>query len=381
MRNFRLKTKIIFGENSLDELLSFDFKKIFIISDPFVVTSNLIAHVTDRLKAGGKEFVIFDQVKPDPPVQSVAQCVAAIRETNPDALLCIGGGSALDTGKAAKYFSAQDGSAINIPMIAIPTTSGTGSEVTSFAVISDPETHQKIPVRTYDLVPEYAILDAVLVKSVPPKVVADTGMDVLTHAMESYVSVDANELSEALSEKAIEIVGQYLVRSYKNPDDSHARQKMHTASTLAGVAFDAAGLGVNHALAHQLGAWLHIPHGRANAILLPHVIEFNTGIDITSCSRPSYPYHVERYENIARILGLQNLNTVTTIRSLVNWVQFMLQELEIPTSISALGIISKEEYMAMVPVMAQAALKDTCLSTNPKLSDEIDLSNVYEKIW
>ena len=140
----------------------------------------------------------------------------------------------------------------------------------------------------------------------------DTGMDVLTHAMESYVSVSANEISEALSEKAIQIVGQYLVRSYKNSEDSHARQKMHTASTIAGVAFDAAGLGVNHALAHQLGAWLHIPHGRANAILLPHVIEFNTGIDITSCSRPSYPYHVERYENIAKIRSEEHTLTPVT---------------------------------------------------------------------
>ena len=381
MGSFRLKTQIFFGEKSLDELINLDYNNFFIISDPFVVTSNLISHVTDRLDANGKKYTIFDDVKPDPPIQNVANCVAKIREISPDALICIGGGSALDTGKAAKYLAKKDGADFNVPLIAIPTTSGTGSEVTSFAVISDPENHTKIPVRTYELVPEFAILDAVLVKSVPPKVVADTGMDVLTHAMESYVSVSANEISEALSEKAIQIVGQYLVRSYKNSEDSHARQKMHTASTIAGVAFDAAGLGVNHALAHQLGAWLHIPHGRANAILLPHVIEFNTGIDITSCSRPSYPYHVERYENIARILGLQNLNTVTTIRSLVNWVQFMLQELEIPTSISAMGIISKEEYLAMVPVMAQAALKDSCLEKNPKLADEIDLSNIYEKIW
>lgn len=381
MKSFDLKTKVFFGEDSLKELANMDYNKFFIIADPFVVTSNLISHVTDRLKNSEKEFIIFDDVKPDPPVQNVAKCVSAIKEAKPDVLICMGGGSALDTGKAAKYFAGQESGEFNIPMIAIPTTSGTGSEVTSFAVISDPEKRTKMPVRTYDLVPEFAILDASLVKSVPAKVVADTGMDVLTHAMESYVSVGANEISEALSEKAIEIVGQYLVRSYKNPDDNEARQKMHIASTVAGVSFDAAGLGVNHALAHQLGAWLHIPHGRANAILLPHVIEFNTGIDITSCSRPSYPYHVQRYEQIARLLCLQNLNTVTTIRSLVNWVQFMLQELEIPTSISAMGIISKEEYMAMVPLMAQAALKDSCLETNPKLADEIDLANIYEKIW
>ena len=240
-------------------------------------------------------------------------------------------------------------------LIAIPTTSGTGSEVTSFAVVSDREAERKYPLVSESLTPEETILDAELVKSVPPAITADTGMDVLTHAIEACVSTNRNDFSTALAEKSIEICGVFLLRAYLDGNDTHARQKMHVASCLAGLAFNSASLGLNHGMAHQLGAMFHIPHGRANAMLLPHIIEFNSDINKHSKSRKEYLPAVKRYSTIAQILGLSSYNKIMTVRSLVNWVQFMLKEMDIPLSISQMGTITEEEYMSKLDVMAEAA--------------------------
>ena len=212
-----------------------------------------------------------------------------------------------------------------VGLIAIPTTSGTGSEVTSFAVVSDREAERKYPLVSESLTPEETILDAELVKSVPPAITADTGMDVLAHAIEACVSTNRNDFSTALAEKSIEICGVFLLRAYLDGNDTHARQKMHVASCLAGLAFNSASLGLNHGMAHQLGAMFHIPHGRANAMLLPHIIEFNSDTNKHSKSRKEYLPAVKRYSTIAQILGLSSYNKIMTVRSLVNWVQFMLK--------------------------------------------------------
>ena len=169
-------------------------------------------------------------------------------------------------------------------------------------------------------------------------------MDVFTHALEACVSTDRNDFATALAEKAIEICGVFLLRAYLDGSDTHARQKMHSASCLAGLAFNSASLGLNHGMAHQLGATFHIPHGRANAMLLPHIIEFNSDINKHSKSQAKYLPAVERYKTVARILGLSSYNTIMTVRNLVNWVQFMLKEMDIPLSVSQMGKISKEEY-------------------------------------
>ena len=187
----------------------------------------------------------------------------------------------------------------------------------------------KYPLISDSLTADEAILDAELVKSVPPSITADTGMDVLTHAIESYVSINHNEFSSALAEKSIEICGVFLLRAYLDGGDMHARQKMHVASCLAGLSFNAAGLGITHSMAHQLGAIFHIPHGRANAMLLPHIVEFNANINKHSRSQQEYLPAVKRYANISHILGLSNYNKVMSVRSLVNWIQFMQKEMNI----------------------------------------------------
>lgn len=381
MKTFDIKTKIYFGDNALDRLIDLPYKKILIITDPFVVESGMVKLITYRLDEGNIEFQIFKDVVPDPPVEKVVLGVKKLLDYKPDAVIAVGGGSAIDSAKAMKEFAAKIGDVQDLPLIAIPTTSGTGSEVTSFSVITDSETHTKYPLVSESMVPSEAILDAELVRSVPPAITADTGMDVLTHAMEAYVSTNSNEFSNALAEKAIEICGVFLLRAFYDGNDTHARQKMHVASCLAGLAFNSASLGLNHGMAHQLGANFHIPHGRANAILLPHIVEFNSDINLHSRSRKEYLPAVKKYVNIAKNLGLSNFNTITTVRALVNWIQFMMKEMDIPLCISQTGKVTEEEYMEKVGYMADAALADACTATNPRKPTKADVMEIYRSIW
>lgn len=381
MKSFDIKTKIYFGENALDRLIELPYKKVLIITDPFVVESGMIKLVTSRLDEGLISYDVFHDVVPDPPIDKIVLGVEKTLNYMPEAIVAVGGGSAIDSAKSIKDFAIRVGQIESMNLIAIPTTSGTGSEVTSFAVISDPENQVKYPMVSDDLIPTEAILDAELVRSVPPEITADTGMDVLTHAIEAYVSINNNEFSAALAEKAIEICGIWLLRAYLDGNDTHARQKMHVASCLAGLAFNSASLGLNHGMAHPLGANFHIPHGRANAMLLPHIIEFNSDINIHSKSRKEYLPAVRKYCNIAKLLGLNNFNEITTVRALVNWVQFMLKEMNIPISISQTGKVTEEEYMGKIDILTDAALKDGCTVTNPRVPTKEDVASIYKSLW
>ena len=381
MNTFEMKTAIHFGDNALDRLKEIPYKRVLIITDPFVVQSKMINLITAPLNSAGIEYDIFHDVVPDAPVDKIAEGVKKFLEYQPEAVVAVGGGSAIDSSKAIREFALKINNYGKVGLIAIPTTSGTGSEVTSFAVVNDTAAHVKYPLISESLTADEAILDAELVRSVPPAITADTGMDVFTHALESYVSTAHNEFSSALAEKAIEICGVFLLRAYLDGSDTHARQKMHSASCLAGLAFNSASLGLNHGMAHQLGATFHIPHGRANAMLLPHIIEFNSDINKHSKSQAKYLPAVERYKTVARILGLSSYNTIMTVRNLVNWVQFMLKEMDIPLSVSQMGKISKEEYFAEIERMAEAALADGCTATNPRVPSKADVMKIYESLW
>ena len=382
MKNFHINTEIYFGENALDRLTALHYDSVLIISDPFVVSSGMITLLTTRLDKAHIRYDIFTDVVPDPPVDKVINGVTTVIKTQPPCIISVGGGSAIDTAKAIKKFAQQFKEDYNPHLIAVPTTSGTGSEVTRFAVISNPAEGRKYPLVDEDLLPDEAILDEVLVKSVPASVTADTGMDVMTHAIEAYVSTANNEFSGALAEKAVEITGQFLIRSYSSCDDTHARRKMHIASCLAGLAFNSASLGLNHGMAHQLGARFHIPHGRANAILLPYIIEFNSGISLINRSQKEYPSCVRKYCNLARILGVSNMNEVTTIRALISYLHFLNAEMGIPAKVSeACPNLTEEEYMAAIDDMAFAALSDGCTATNPRTPLKPDVVEIYKKIW
>ena len=381
MKSFGIHTQIYFGEGALERLQQLPYKRVLIITDPFVVTSGMIELITHPLENARINYEIFKDVVPDPPVEKIAVGVKAMLDYKPDCIVAVGGGSAIDSSKSIREFALKADNYGKVGLIAIPTTSGTGSEVTSFAVISDPQAKMKYPLVSPDLTPDEAILDAELVRSVPPAITADTGMDVFTHALEAYVSLNNNEFSAALAEKAIEIIGVFLLRAYLDGNDMHARQKMHAASCLAGLAFNSASLGLNHGMAHQLGSNFHIPHGRANAMLLPHIIEFNSNINKHSRSQKEYLPAVKKYSTVANNLGLSSDNKIMSVRSLVNWTQFMLKEMDIPLSISQMGNITEEEYMAAIPAMADAAIADACTATNPRPVTRADVMQIYRDLW
>ena len=381
MDSFGIKTQIYFGNGSLSRLKEIPYRKVLVITDPFVAQSKMIDLITGPLEEGKIEYEIFHDVVPDAPVDKISNGVKKFLEYKPEAIVAVGGGSAIDSSKAIREFALKIDHYGDVGLIAVPTTSGTGSEVTSFAVVNDTEAKVKYPLVSESLTADEAILDAELVKSVPPSITADTGMDVFTHALEAYVSTAHNEFSSALAEKAIEICGVFLLRAYLDGNDMHARQKMHVASCLAGLAFNSASLGITHSMAHQLGAIFHIPHGRANAMLLPHIVEFNANINKHSRSQKEYLPSVKRYANIAHILGLSNYNEVMSVRSLVNWIQFMQKEMNIPLTIQEIGTITPDAYFAAVDKMADAALADACTATNPRVPAKEDIIKIYTKLW
>lgn len=381
MKSFEIKTKIHFGDNALERLAQMPYKRVLVITDPFIAKGSMINMITEPLKKSGKAFEVFHDVVPDAPIDKIIIGVKKMLEYMPDAIVAVGGGSAIDSSKSIREFALNINHYADVALIAIPTTSGTGSEVTSFAVVNDTVAKIKHPLVSPTLTAEEAILDAELVKSVPPAITADTGMDVLTHAIEAYVSTDHNEFSTALAEKSIEIVGVFLLRAYLNGDDTHARQKMHVASCLAGLAFNSASLGLTHGMAHQLGANFHIPHGRANAMLLPHIIEYNADIHKDSRSQSEYHPSVKRYSTIAHVLGLSSYNKVMSVRSLIQWIQFMNQDMKIPARISEIGTITVNDYMSKVEAMAEAALADACTATNPRTPDKEAIMQIYRNLW
>ena len=222
MKSFDIKTKIYFGDQALDRLEEIPYQKILVVTDPFIAESNMIDMVTEPLRRGNKQFEIFKDVVPDPPIEKISVGVKKMLEYRPDAIVAVGGGSAIDSSKSIREFALRVDHYDEVGLIAIPTTSGTGSEVTSFAVVTDPAEQVKYPLVDRSLMPDEAILDAELVKSVPPSVTADTGMDVFTHALEACVSTNRNDFSTALAEKAIEICGVFLLRAYLDGNDTHA---------------------------------------------------------------------------------------------------------------------------------------------------------------
>lgn len=271
MNEIRFGTTLYMGDNSLAHLSEFENERVLVVTDQFIAQSEILERVMNRFSSS-VETMVFSEVVPDPPIDTIVLGLEKTKDYHPTMLLALGGGSAIDAAKAMIYFGLQSKIFEKIPFIVIPTTSGTGSEVTNFSIITDAEKSVKYPLISDDILPSEAILDVSVVMGLPPTQTADTGIDVLTHALEAYVSTQANEISDMFAEKAIIYVFEYLERAYKDGNDREAREKMHIASTMAGMAFNQVSLGLNHGIAHAAGARFHIPHGRLNGILLPHVI-------------------------------------------------------------------------------------------------------------
>lgn len=375
MNKIEMSTVIYSGENSLDRLIHFENHKIFIVADPFIMKSKMIEQIEKRLKKGNNKWTSFSEILPDPPIENVVAGVEKIAVFKPDLIIAIGGGSAIDAAKAMKEFSGRIYKYEDLPLIAIPTTSGTGSEVTSFSVITDNEKGVKYPLVSDSLLPEEAILDTDLVKTVPKQITADTGMDTLTHAIEAYVAKNANDFSDAFAEKAIHLVFENLVDAYHDGENVLAREKMHHASTMAGMAFNIAGLGINHSIAHSCGAKFNISHGRLNAILMPSVIAFNAGIhDNTNVDlKPT----AAKYAELARLLGLPATNNASGTRSLIKEIKKLKSDLDIKGNFKEYSIECTANTLEDI---AQLSLQDSCTTTNPVDIEERDIITILREL-
>jgi 1-propanol dehydrogenase len=379
MDEISFRTKIFIGEDALDRLTKITAEKIFIVTDPYIEQSGMIREVTTRLDQRDNEYLIFSDIVPDPPIETVAAGVKAIGEFEPRVIIAIGGGSAIDAAKAMKDFSIKlSPQHEDMKFIAIPTTSGTGTEVTSFSVITDAANHFKHPLVADTMLPDEAILATNLVKSVPPAVTADTGMDVLTHALEAYVSTKANDFSDAFAEKAIQLIFDYLPRCYQDGDDLEAREKVHHASCMAGLAFNMVGLGINHSIAHVCGAQFHIPHGRMNALLLISVIEYNAELQGFATSGNNVA--AKKYAQLAKIVGGAPVtNTRIAVNNLIHQIAQLKKLLHMPTNLRACGI-TKQQFLTAKDAICLAALNDGCTSTNPRKPTYIDIEMILEKL-
>ena len=368
--SFSNKTEIMIGTGNEDAFRG--AKKVLIVTDRFMYEKEVTKYITDYLS--NADYKIFYDVKPNPDISTVTKGVKIILEYRPDMVVALGGGSPIDAAKGMIYFSRMQDSSIQIKFIAIPTTSGTGSEVTKVSVITDPETETKYPLAEESMLPDVAIIDANLTTSVPRSITADTGMDVLTHAIEAFVCNMRNDFTDALAEKAIKLANKFLIQVFESPDDVTLRQRVHNASCLAGMAFTNSGLGINHSLAHTLGAHFHIPHGKANAILLPYVISFNAGLydELTDAN--------QRYAKIARLIWLDSTNDRQSTMNLVRAMRNYIAKLNIPGSIKAAGI-NKQDFLRVLPAMVDAALIDPCTVGNPRTCTREALTELFIRAY
>ena len=393
MQWFKIPDKIYFEAGSIQYLEKMpNITRAFIVTDQSMVKLGYIDKILYHLRKR-QEYVhseIFSEVESDPSFDTINKGVKMMNEFKPDVVIAVGGGSPIDAAKGMWLFyehpdADADGMKLKFmdirkrtykfpklgekaKMVAIPTTSGTGSEVTSFAVITDKQNNKKYPLADYELTPDVAIVDPDLVMSLPKKITADTGMDVLTHAIESYVSNMASDYTDGLAEKAAELVFKNLREAYNNGNNKVAREKMHNASTIAGMAFTNAFLGINHSIAHKMGAEFHLAHGRINAILLPYVIRYNSSKPTKFVSFPKYEYFIadQKYADISRRMGFPAYTNEEGVNSLISEIKKLNSDLRIEKSFKEAGV-NEEEFLSKVDMLADRAFEDQCTTANPRL--------------
>ncbi|MBM0783274.1 bifunctional acetaldehyde-CoA/alcohol dehydrogenase [Staphylococcus epidermidis] len=405
MQWFKLPPKVYFEENSVMYLTEMDnVERVMIVCDPGMVNigyTDIVEQVLRR-RENQPQIKVFNEVEPNPSTHTVYKGLDMFINFQPDTIIALGGGSAMDAAKAIWMFFEHPETSFfgakqkfldirkrtykitkpkNAKFICIPTTSGTGSEVTPFAVITDSETHVKYPLADYALTPDIAIVDPQFVLSVPKDVAADTGMDVLTHAIESYVSVMASDYTRGLSLQAIKLTFDYLKSSVQE-NDKHSREKMHNASTMAGMAFANAFLGISHSIAHKIGGEYGIPHGRTNAILLPHVIRYNAKDPQKHALFPKYDFFRADtdYADIAKFLGLKGNTTEELVDALANAVYDLGCSVGIDMNLKSQGV-TEELLHSTIDRMAELAFEDQCTTANPKEPLISELKGIIETAY
>lgn len=404
MQWFKVPSKIYFERDSIQYLQSMrGMERVVIVTDRTMVDLGFVEKIAKQITARGNHvtYQLFADVEPDPSIETVRRGVELLRSYQPDTIIALGGGSAMDAAKVMWLFYEQPEvdfrdlvqkfmdirkRAFKFPQlgrkakfIGIPTTSGTGSEVTPFAVITEGD--KKYPIADYSLTPTIAIVDPALVMTVPAHVAADTGLDVLTHATEAYVSVLANDFTDGLALQAIKLVFENLEKSVKEKDPE-AREKMHNASTMAGMAFANAFLGMNHSLAHKIGGRFHTPHGRTNAILMPHVIRYNGTRPEKASTWPKYNYYKAdvKYQDIARMLGLPCSTPEEGVRAYAQACYDLAERCGIKMSFKEQGLDEKD-WMDARRDVALLAFEDQCSPANPRLPLVADMETILTRAY
>ncbi len=370
MGRFRIHTEIKCHDDISARIASFSCERIWIVSDSFLKGHPLLNEYERRFSAKNT-IGIYTEIVPDPPLNKVIEGIKAFKEFSPTVIVAIGGGSAIDTAKLIAYYASKLEGAERPFFAAIPTTSGTGSEVTSFAVVTDTDTNTKDSVVDDSIAPDEAWLDERFVMSCPPKITANSGMDALTHAVEALVANHADAFTDALSEYAVKMIFALLPKCYKQTATADEWHEMLAASSMAGMAFQNAGLGISHAISHQIGAVFHIPHGLANALLLPEAIVFNME-DSRSCTK---------YASLAKKLNFADFTDSdrTAAGKLLNAIKTLSNELGTNLKLTDLSI-KKEEVISNLPVIVSKAGKDFTFAGNPRPVSNEDVVRIVLNI-
>lgn len=408
MQWFKIPSKIYFERNSIQYLHDMkEMKKALIVADRSIVELGFVQKVIDQLESRTPEvpYQLFCDVEPNPSIQTVKKGVELMKNFEPDTIIALGGGSVMDAAKGIWLFYEHPEvnfedlkekfmdirkRAFRYPelghkakLVCISTTSGTGSEVSPFAVLNDNVENKKYPLADYSLTPTIAIVDPEFVTNLPKDVTADTGLDVLTHVTEAYVSTMASDFTDGICEKVVQLVFEYLPRAYKNgANDPLAREKMHNASTLAGMAFANAFLGMDHAMAHKLGAKFHIPHGRICGILLPSVIRYNGTRPQKLATWPKYNYYQadEKYAHLAKILGLPCNSVEEGVESFAKAVGNLAKDLGVIMNFKDNGV-DENEYMSSIEELSYLAYEDQCSTVNPRVPMVEDMQNIMKHVY
>ncbi|MFN8596153.1 MAG: iron-containing alcohol dehydrogenase [Anaerolineae bacterium] len=369
---------IIFGEDALSHLDHLAGRLVFIVTDRNIVQLGLLQMIQAHLQRAGIASLVFDEIEPEPSLQTVQRCAVQMIQQQPDWIIGLGGGSCLDAAKAAWVLYENPGvdlAGINpfdhytlrakANLIAIPTTSGTGSDATWYAVLTDTAEQRKLGIGSRSMLPDFAIVDPALVMSLPPKLTADTGLDALTHAVESYCSTWHNDFSDGLCLQAAKLIFEWLPRAYADGSDREARERVHNAATLAGLGFTNSQSTLAHALGHALGAVFHVPHGRAVAMFLPYTIEFTANAGGS------------RYFEIARAIGLDAKDARGGATNFVAAVRELARVVHQPATIAELGIERADFDRALDDLVAKAET-DTQLITSPRLPETAEVRRLFE---
>jgi len=378
MSEFTTPRTIIFGEGALEYLKEVEGKRALIVTDKVINKLGFVDKVAKYLKEVGMKVEVFDEVEPEPSIETIMKGADFARKYGPDWFIGLGGGSCMDAARTIWIIYVRpdmEVRAINpveklglrkkARLICIPTTSGTGSEASWGVVITDAKEERKLEFGSREAVADIAILDPELPKSMPPKLVADTGLDALTHAIEAYVSQWTNDFSDAVAIKAIQIVFEYLPRAYRNREDEEAKEKMHNAATMATLAVvNSAVCGMPHAMGHSFGALFHIPHGRTVSVFLPYVIQY------------SAKEAMERYAEIARAIGIEAKTDEEAVEKLVEAVKRLMEEVGEPNAIKDMGI-SWEDYEKNLDGLVDRVMKSMCTITNPPVLDMEEYKKLF----